>query len=303
MTTDRGPARGLGRGLGALIPGGDAPGDRAGRPVTEIAIAEIEANPHQPRLMMDDEALDELTRSVREHGVIQPLIVTELPRAEPGGPRYRLIAGERRLRAAAAAGLARVPVTVRETTDRGQLELALVENVQREDLSPIEEARAYRRLIDEFGLTQQQTADRVGCSRAKVANRLRLLELPPEAIEALQAARISEGHARALLAAPSIEARLAILARIEREGLSVRQTERLARRAQATGTALPTASGALRDPQIESLEDALRMQLGTKVGLRRGRGGRGTLTIHFHSDEELDGVLERLLPEWLAEQA
>ena len=303
MTTDRGQARGLGRGLGALIPGGDAPGDLAGRPVTEIAIAEIEANPHQPRLMMDDEALDELTQSVREHGVIQPLIVTELPRGAPGGVRYRLIAGERRLRAAAAAGLTRVPVTVRETTDRDQLELALIENVQREDLSPIEEARAYRRLIDEFGLTQQQTAERVGCSRAKVANRLRLLELPAEALEALQDARISEGHGRALLGAPSTAARLAILARIEREGLSVRQTERLARAAQSVATATPAVAGQARDPDIEALEDALRLQLGTRVGLRRGRGGRGTLTIHFHSDEELDGVLERLLPEWLAEQA
>ena len=303
MTTDRGPARGLGRGLGALIPGGAPPGEIAEQPVTEIAIAEIEANPHQPRLMMDDEALDELTQSVREHGVIQPLLVTELPPGSPGGVRYRLIAGERRLRAAAAAGLTRVPVTLRESSDRDQLELALIENVQREDLNPIEEARAYRRLIDEFGLTQQQTADRVGCSRAKVANRLRLLELPAEAIEAVQDARVSEGHARALLGAPSFEARLAILARIEREGLSVRQTERLARRAQATGATIPTASGELRDPQIEALEEALVRQLGTKVGLRRGRAGRGTLTIHFHSDEELDGVLERLLPEWMADEA
>ena len=302
MTTDRGPARGLGRGLGALIPGAAAPGELAARPVSEIAIEQIEANPQQPRTEMDDTALEELTQSVREHGVIQPLLVTELPRGEGGGARYRLIAGERRLRAAAAAGLTRVPVTVRETTDRDQLELALIENVQREDLSSIEEARAYRRLIDDFGMTQQQTADRVGCSRAKVANRLRLLELPSELLAALQAARISEGHARALLAAPSNAARLEILARIEREGLSVRQTERLARNAQPATTAPPTASPA-RDPDLEALEDALRLQLGTKVGLRRGRGGRGTLTIHFYSNEELDGVLERLLPEWLADDA
>ena len=303
MTTDRGPARGLGRGLGALIPGGAASGELAGRPVTEIAIEQIEKNPHQPRTEMDDTALEELTQSVREHGVIQPLLVTELPRGEPGGVRYRLIAGERRLRAASAAGLTRVPVTVRETTDRDQLELALIENVQREDLSAIEEARAYRRLIDDFGMTQQQTADRIGCSRAKVANRLRLLELPPEVLAALQGGRISEGHARALLAAPTNAARLEILARIEREGLSVRQTERLAREAQPTVAAPPPAASPTRDPDIEALEDALRLQLGTRVGLRRGRGGRGTLTIHFYSDEELDGVLERLLPRWLADEA
>ena len=217
---------------------------------------------------MDDTALEELTQSVREHGVIQPLLVTELPRGEPGAVRYRLIAGERRLRAATAAGLTRVPVTVRETTDRDQLELALIENVQREDLSPIEEARAYRRLIDDFGMTQQQTADRIGCSRAKVANRLRLLELAPEVLAALQGGRISEGHARALLAAPSNAARLEILARIEREGLSVRQTERLAREAQPTAAAPTAAAGPVRDPDLEAVEDALRLQLGTKVGLR-----------------------------------
>ena len=301
-----GASRGLGRGLGALIPGGALPEltAEAARPAAEIAIDRIEANPEQPRSEFGAEALDELTRSVREHGVLQPLLVTELPRETDAPPRYRLIAGERRLRAARAAGLARVPAVVRETAPRDRLELALIENVQREDLSVIEEALAYRRLIGEFGLTQQQTADRVGCSRAQVANRLRLLDLPPAALEALRAGRVSEGHARALLAAPTAEARLAALRRVEREGLNVRQTE-AAVRALRPGASPPPAADAppRRDPDTEALEEALRRGLGAKVGLRRRTGGRGTLTVHFYSDEGLEELLRRLMPDWEPDRA
>ena len=280
---------GLGRGLSALIPEMEA----ARAPTAEVEIERIRLNPQQPRSTMDGEALEELTRSIKQHGIIQPLLVTETE-AEDGTTAYQLIAGERRLRAAKAAGLRRVPVTVRESTPRELLELALIENVQREDLNPLEEALAYRRLVDEFRLTQQRVADRVGRSRTSVTNRLRLLELPPPVQDALAAREISEGHARALLQVEAPEERLQLLERVTREGLSVRQTERLARGARAPRTTRRAAPPP--DPEIEALKDALRRNLGTKVSLRRSRRGSGALTIHFYSDEQLEGVLGRLLP-------
>lgn len=294
MATSNNPNRGLGRGLSALIPD-NALGNIVEKLPTEIEITHIEVNPEQPRTVMNPETLEELTQSVKEHGIIQPLLVTKL-----SGPdntlRFRLVAGERRLRAAQAAGLTHVPVTVRETTQLGQLELALIENVQREDLSALEEAQAYRRLADEFSLTQQQIAERVGCSRTKVTNRLRLLELPSEILEALSSGRISEGHARALLATEKLAAQLELLQRIERKNLSVRQTEQMVRELQKLGTSKKRSP--LPDPELEELANALRRNLGTKIGLRRTKRGNGTLTIHFFSTAELDGVLERLLPEW-----
>ena len=290
--------RGLGRGLSALIPDTPVePRQAALGAVYEAPIDSIAPNPEQPRTTFDDDALDELTASVREHGVIQPLLVTQLP-AEPGasgGARYQLIAGERRLRAAQAAGLDRVPVTVRESVPREQLVLALIENVQREDLNPLEESRAYKRLVDDYGLTQQQVAERVGRSRASVTNRLRLLDLSQQAQQALVGGAISEGHARALLALRDPDDQLEALARVQREGLSVRDTERLAQRVADGGR--KTRRQATPDPQIEAVVEALRRELGTKVSMRRGARGRGTLTIHFGGDEELNGVLDRLLPE------
>ncbi|MXW23458.1 MAG: ParB/RepB/Spo0J family partition protein [Chloroflexi bacterium] len=290
--------RGLGRGLSALIPDTPAePRQAALGAVHEAPIGSIAPNPEQPRSAFDDEALEELTQSVREHGVIQPLLVTELPDdpASPAGPRYQLIAGERRLRAAQAAGLERVPVTVRESVPREQLVLALIENVQREDLNPLEESRAYKRLVDDYGLTQQQVAERVGRSRASVTNRLRLLELSPPAQHALVEGAISEGHARALLALRDPVDQVEALERVQREGLSVRDTERLAKR-MAEGVSKPRRP-APPDPQVEAVIEALRRELGTKVTMRRGSRGRGSLTIHFGGDEELNGVLDRLLPE------
>ena len=290
--------RGLGRGLSALIPDTPVePRQAALGAVYEAPIDSIAPNPEQPRRTFDDDALDELTASVREHGVIQPLLVTQLP-AEPGasgGARYQLIAGERRLRAAQAAGLDRVPVTVRESVPREQLVLALIENVQREDLNPLEESRAYKRLVDDYGLTQQQVAERVGRSRASVTNRLRLLDLSQQAQQALVGGAISEGHARALLALRDPDDQLEALARVQREGLSVRDTERLAQRV-ADGGRKPRRTAA-PDPDVEAVVEALRRELGTKVSMRRGARGRGTLTIHFGGDEELNGVLDRLLPE------
>ena len=302
----RAPARGLGRGLGALIPPSPPPAEDAARApeaAFEAPIDAIEPNPEQPRGEFGAEALAELTASVREHGVIQPLLVTPLPApsgAPPGAaPRYRLIAGERRLRAARAAGLARVPVTVRGSAARDRLELALIENVQREDLNPIEEARAYRRLIAEFGLTQQEVAGRVGRSRAAVANRLRLLDLPAPALDALAAGEISEGHARALLPLAEPD-RLAALDRVRAGELSVRRTERLVRSLLARPAPPSEAASrprAAADPQLEAAAEALRRELGARVALRRGRGGRGALTIHFADDDALNAILERLLPE------
>jgi ParB family chromosome partitioning protein len=294
VATSSNPNRGLGRGLSALIPS-NALANVAETLPTEIEIDHIEVNPEQPRTVMNAETLEELTQSVKEHGIIQPLLVTKLPSPETE-KRFQLVAGERRLRAAQAAGLTHVPVTVRETTRRDQLELALTENVQREDLSALEEAQAYRRLADEFSLTQQQIAERVGCSRTKVTNRIRLLELPSEILEALSSGRISEGHARALLAAEGLTEQLEVLQRIERKNLSVRQTEQIVRGLRKLETS--QKRGRLPDPELEELADVLRRNLGTKIGLRRTKRGNGTLTIHFFSTAELDGILERLLPEW-----
>ncbi len=299
-TTHRSPdvPRGLGRGLSALIPDTPAePRQAALGAVYEAPIDSIAPNPEQPRAAFDDDALEELTASVREHGVIQPLLVTQLPDEpdSPGAPRYQLIAGERRLRAAQAAGLDRVPVTVRESVPREQLVLALIENVQREDLNPLEESRAYRRLVDDYGLTQQQVAERVGRSRAAVTNRLRLLELSPQAQQALVEGSISEGHARALLALRDPGDQLAALTRVQDAGLSVRDTERLAQLMAEDGPGPRRPS--TPDPNVEAVVEALRRELGTKVTMRRGARGRGTLTIHFGGNEELNGVLDRLLPE------
>lgn len=279
---------GLGRGLDALIP--EAPDARV--PTSDVSIDRIVTNPHQPRMTIDQSALDELTQSVREHGIIQPLLVSERPDGS-GGITYQLIAGERRLRAARAAGLDRVPVTIRESTPQELLELAIIENVQRADLNSLEEATAYRRLIEEFQLTQREVAERVGRSRTAVANTLRLLDLPDEIRASLARAEITEGHARALLAISDPQGRLRAWQQVLDEGLNVRQTEQLARR----GASEPATPRPPRrpDPDAEALVDSIRRSLGTRVSLRRSKKGRGSLTIHFHSDDELDGILERIM--------
>ena len=286
---------GLGRGLAALIP--DAPESRERIPQTDVAISHIVPNPLQPRTAIDPEQLEELANSIREHGVIQPLLVSEL---ESSGdePLYQLIAGERRLRAARAAGLERVPVTIRQTTPRELLELAIIENVQRADLNPLEEGMAYQRLIEEFGLTQQEAANRVGRSRTAVANILRLLELPEQLRASLANGEISAGHARALLGIPDDAGRRAGGKRIVSEGLNVRQTEQMVRNwggASKGAARKPPAIDRGTELVTESITQALQRELGTKATLKRKPNGQGTLTIHFYSDEELDGVLERIL--------
>jgi ParB family chromosome partitioning protein len=279
---------GLGRGLGALIPGGEyAPAENS---VTLVSVDLVFPNPRQPRGDIRPEELEDLTASVREHGVLQPLIVTT---GESDG-QYILIAGERRLQAARLAGLKSVPVLVRQATDQQRLELAIIENVQRSDLSPLEEAEAYRQLAEDFNLLHEEIAARVGKSRVAVTNTLRLLKLPDAIKNALVEGRVSEGHARALLALPTPKAQSAALRTVLAKGLNVRQTEELVRK--LSGAKPAPKPKAARPPDLAELEERLRTGLGTKVTLRTGRKG-GTLTIHYYSDEELDALLGRLLKE------
>jgi ParB family chromosome partitioning protein len=276
---------GLGRGLGALIPGGD---DAQENGILQVAVDVVSPNPRQPRNMMHPEDLEELTLSIREHGVLQPLIVTE---GELSG-QYVLIAGERRLQAAKLAGLASVPVLVRQATDQQRLELAIIENIQRSDLSALEEAEAYRQLAEDFELSHESIAARVGKSRVAITNTLRLLRLPDSVKNALIEKRISEGHARALLALPTPEAQTAALRTVLAQELNVRQTEELVRK--LSGEKPVRRPKLAVPPDIAALEDRLRTSLGTKVTLRSGRKG-GTLIIHYYSNEELDALTGLLL--------
>jgi ParB family chromosome partitioning protein len=258
----------------------------AGEPVGGVIQAPVSAitpSPMQPRTALDPEALAELAASIGEHGLIQPLIVTQ-----QGPERYQLIAGERRWQAARMAGLATVPVMVKEATPQEALELALVENVQRADLSPLEEASAYRQLVEEFGLTQEQVAERVGKSRVAVTNTLRLLKLPAKVKEALAQGAVHEGHARALLALPTPEMQIEALQIIVDRALSVRQTEELVRR--LTTEPEPPREKAPVAPETQALEQDFREVLGTKVNLYRSKKGRGRLVIHFYSEEELQTI-------------
>lgn len=279
---------GLGRGLDALIPSAPKTDQPVG--MTLIPTANIQRNPHQPRTHFDAGELAELADSIREHGVLQPLIVRHTP--ESG--LYTLIAGERRWQAAQLAGLKEIPVIIREASDQQLLELALIENVQRADLAPLETAEAYRQLADSFGLTQEQIASRVGKSRVAVNNTLRLLKLPETVQAALAEGKISEGHARALLPLEHAAAQAAVLQTILVKELNVRQTEELVRKYLGRKPE-PRANPGL-DPELKALEERLRSSLGTRVSLRPGRRG-GAITIHYYSDEELETLLERLLNE------
>ena len=274
--------RGLGKGLGALIPATEV----GGPGLSEVAVDLIVPNPMQPRQALDAEALQELADSIREHGLIQPLIVTSI-QDTASDAQYQIIAGERRWEAAKMAGLTMVPVVVKEATPQKMLELALVENIQRADLNPLEEAAAYRQLMDDFGLTQEQVAEKVGKSRVTVANSVRLLRLPDEIKRALAEGQISEGHARALLALNKEADQLKILEAIVKKGLSVRQTEEMARRIVAG--AQPRRRDEPPSPETEALENEFRNALGTKVRLFRSKKG-GKLVIQFYSEEELEAI-------------
>lgn len=281
--------RGLGKGLGALIPGAE---NVSG--LIEVSVTDIVTNPRQPRQEIGGDTLRNLADSILEHGVLQPLIVTERSEQEAqGGPRYQIIAGERRWRAAMLARLDAVPVLVKEATPQEMLELALVENIQRADLNPLEEASAYSQLVEEFGLTQEQVAERVGRSRVAVTNSLRLLRLSDEIKNALLAGRIRAGHARALLGLPEEELRLRLLRLVEKRGLSVRQTEELVRR-MAAGEQAGGKERVAGDAETGALEDRFRQALGTKVSLYRSKRG-GRLVIHFFSEEELQVLYDRFV--------
>ncbi len=273
---------GLGRGLGALIP-------TAGTGVAEIPVDEIRPNPRQPRQRMDPEELSELASSIRDHGVLQPIVVT---RAE-GGEGFILIAGERRWTAAKQAGLERIPAAIKDVTPEGMLELALVENLQRADLNPLEEAAAYQQLVADFGLTQEQVARRVGRSRPTIANSLRLLGLPDSVRQALARGEISEGHARALLGASEADEVLALFLEVVARQLSVRQTEELVRQRRDNPSGTRERAAPTPDPEARQIEELFREALGTRVEVvRRGNGGR--LIIHFYNDEQLQGLYEAM---------
>jgi ParB family transcriptional regulator, chromosome partitioning protein len=284
MTVRPERAQGLGRGLSALIP--QRPAGPGG--AVEIPIAGIRPNPKQPRRHFNAAEMATLAASIHEHGVLQPILVTETIDG------YQLVAGERRVRAALDAGLERIPALVRQLDERSQLEFALVENLQREDLDPVEAAHGFRQLVDDFGFTHEQIAARVGRARSTVANTLRLLDLAPVVQVAIAERRITEGHGRAL-GGLSVEHQEHVLGAVVDQDLSVRQTEELVRRLRepkANGAG-PTTRPATTDPDLERVEEDLRRALGTKVSLARSRRG-GRIVIEFYSDEELGRLYERL---------
>ncbi|HEX3265048.1 MAG TPA: ParB/RepB/Spo0J family partition protein [Candidatus Limnocylindrales bacterium] len=284
MTVRSDRPQGLGRGLAALIPQRSA----AASGSIEIPLERIRENPRQPRLRMADDALQALAESIRQHGVIQPILVTETLDG------YQLVAGERRVRAARMAGLERVPAIVRQLADRQQLELALVENLQREDLDPIESARAFRQLMEEFAFSQEDLASRVGRARSTVANTLRLLDLHQAVQDAIVEGRITEGHARALGGLP-IDAQPRALDAVISDALNVRQVEELVRRVREPRIAeTGDVAQKIGDPEVERVEEDLRRALGTKVRLARTRRG-GRIVIEYFGDDELARIYQRLV--------
>jgi ParB family transcriptional regulator, chromosome partitioning protein len=275
----------LGKGLSALIPEADDNADLVEDGFFQCPIESIEPNPYQPRQEFDNAALEELAASIKEKGVITPILVSK---SEDG---YRLIAGERRWRAAQKAGLERIPVVVRESTPIESLELALIENIHRRDLNPIEEAQAFKRWLEDTDTTQDILAQKVGKDRSTISNLLRLLNLPKEIQKDIIDGRLSMGHARVLagLKSPGEQNRIKDL--IIKKDLSVRQTETLAKR-ELSGGHLKKKSHDL-DGYLTSISDGLKRSLGTKVEIKK-KGKRGTINIHFYSDDELDRLLERL---------
>jgi ParB family chromosome partitioning protein len=282
MTVHSERQSGLGRGLAALIP------QRSGEPgPTEVPLARIRPNPLQPRRSMDEAELESLAASIADHGVLLPILVTQTLDG------YQIVAGERRFRAAQLAGLERIPVVIRQVAGRDQLELALVENLQREDLNPVEEALAFRQLMDEFGLTQEDVAARIGRARSTVANTLRLLDLDAKVQQLVIDGALTGGHARAIGGLPADQqARVAEIV-VERD-LSTRETEELVRRLREPRADKPVQGAVPRDADLERVEEDLRRTLGTKVTIARSRKG-GRIVIEYYSDEELGQLYDRLI--------
>jgi ParB family chromosome partitioning protein len=288
----------LGRGLADLL------GARVGAPVAAAPVGEqlaklpldlLQRGRYQPRIDMRTETLAELADSIKAQGVVQPIVVRALGAPDQGeSQRYEIIAGERRWRAAQMAGLTEIPAVIRHIPDDAAIAVSLIENIQRENLNPLEEARALTRLITEFGLTHQEAADAVGRSRAAVSNLLRLLELAPEVCELLEKRTIEMGHARALLALTQRRQQTEVGLLVGKKGLSVRETEALVRRLQAPAAGGTAEAAASRDPNVERLEQELAEKLGARVAIQQSRGGQGKLVVSYNSLDELDGILAHI---------
>jgi len=290
----------LGRGLADLLGARAAPHVAAapapaGEQLAKLPLDVLQRGRYQPRVDMRNETLAELADSIKSQGVVQPIVVRVLGASDGGEPqRYEIVAGERRWRAAQMAGLAEIPAVIRHIPDEAAIAVALIENIQREDLNPLEEARALTRLITEFGLTHQQAADAIGRSRAGVSNMLRLLELTPEVCELLEKRTIEMGHARAVLALTQRRQQTEVALLVAKKGLSVRETEALVRRLQAPSTAGSSAPASGRDPNVERLEQELAEKLGARVAIQQGSGGKGKLVVSYNSLDELDGILAHI---------
>jgi ParB family transcriptional regulator, chromosome partitioning protein len=301
----------LGRGLNALIGAMEAPraaaapaplppaapaSGPAGDRLIRLPLDILQRGRYQPRSHMDQEALNQLAASIRSQGVVQPIVVRPIePTTATGGQRYEIIAGERRWRAAQLAQLADIPAIVRDVPDETAISVALIENIQREDLNPLEEARALERLISEFSMTHQQAADAVGRSRAAVSNLLRLLDLAPEVGDQLEARALEMGHARALLGLSTRRQQVEVAALVVKKGLSVRETEAIVRRmTQSAAERPPSAAAATADPDVQRLEQDLAEKLGARVAIQHTQSGKGKLVVSYNSLDELDGILEHI---------
>ena len=296
----------LGRGLADLLgtatarhvpaaPDAAAAPAAVGEQLAKLPLDLLQRGRYQPRVDMRAETLTELADSIKAQGVVQPIVVRPLAPAGPGeSQRYEIIAGERRWRAAQMAGLTEIAAVIRQIPDEDAIAVALIENIQRENLNPLEEARALTRLITEFGVTHQQAADAVGRSRAGVSNLLRLLELSPEVCELVEKREIEMGHARALLALTQRRQQTEVALLVAKKGLSVRETEALVRRLQTPAGTRSETDGASRDPNVERLEQELAEKLGAKVAIQQGAKGNGKLVVSYNTLDELDGILAHI---------